>query len=86
MMSTLLFLIILIAILYFCFWILKKILSKAFDTEAEVKERQRRKRLREKALKQERKSIRKEKLISYGHDMKGLEEKYREVESEEEED
>tara|TARA_B100000287_G_C20109121_1_gene573657 strand:+ start:218 stop:475 length:258 start_codon:yes stop_codon:yes gene_type:complete len=85
-MSTLLFLIILIAILYFCFWILKKILSKAFDTEAEVKERQRRKRLREKSLKQERESIRKEKLISYGHDMKGLEEKYREVESEEEED
>ena len=85
-METLIFWIILIAIAYFFYWILKKILSKAFDTEAEVKERQRRKRLREKRLKQEREGIRKEKLISYGHDMKGLEEKYREVEIEEEED
>ena len=85
-METLIIWIILITIAYFFYEIFIKGLFKAFDTEAEVKERQRRKRLREKGLKQERESIRKENLISYGHDMKGLEEKYREVESEEEED
>ena len=40
----------------------------------------------ERRIKQYKKQYKKEKLISYGHDMKGLEEKYREVKIYREED
>tara|TARA_Y100000589_G_C26973303_1_gene555499 strand:- start:52 stop:315 length:264 start_codon:yes stop_codon:yes gene_type:complete len=71
------YLIIFIAIAYLLYAMFIKDIKrflKSNQNEAYYKEIEREKRIREKALKEERERIRKENLISYGHDMKEEEE------------